>query len=210
MSLMDRLTPYIVPLFRGLLTTTQVARRSQFKALPANPHRVLFLGDSITELGIWDEWFPELATLNRGIGGETVAEVLARLDTAIMAPRAISLLVGTNDLGGLGRSRKVEDIAPQMRTLVAEIRRLAPDTPLFINSVLPRSESYRDRIRALNGHYQQLASEFGATYLDIWPGLADANGALRAEFTIDGLHLTGAGYKVWTDLLRPHLGRFGS
>jgi len=44
---------------------------------------VLFLGDSITEQGMWHEWLPEVPTLNRGIGGDTVHEVQARLDSAV-------------------------------------------------------------------------------------------------------------------------------
>ena len=206
---LDRFMPVIAPLLRGVIAGSQSARRSQFSALPPCPDRVLFLGDSITEQGVWDEWFPELPTLNRGIGGETVGQVTARLDSAIMAPRAISLLIGTNDLGGLGASRKVEDIAGHMRKLAQSIRERAGAAPLFINSVLPRSAYFRDRIRALNQHYQHIAAECGATYINVWPALADGSGALRADCTADGLHLTGAGYRVWTDLLRPHLGAFG-
>ena len=205
MSLMDRLLPVIAPLMRGMLDVAQAARRSQFAALPVGADRVLFLGDSITEQGMWDEWFPQLPSINRGVGGETVAQVMARLDEAIVAPRAISLLIGTNDLHGLGKSRRVDDIAEQMRALVTAIGERAGSAPLFINSVLPRSAHFRDRILALNGHYQRIAAEAGATYLDIWPALADANGAIRAECTGDGLHLSGAGYKAWTDALRSHL-----
>jgi lysophospholipase L1-like esterase len=208
MSMLDRLTPVLLPLLRGYFKTTQMGRWSQFNALPATADRVLFLGDSITEQGMWDEWFPELATLNRGVGGEVIAQVMARLDTAIIAPRAISLLIGTNDLTGLGESRKVDSIATQMRALVRDIRLLAPAAPLFINSVFPRSAFYRDRVLALNVHYKLISDEFGATYLDIWSALADDKGVLRADYTADGLHLTGPGYKIWTDVLRSHLQMF--
>ena len=201
----DRITPFVMPLIRGLVKVTQQARRSQFDALPIASDRVLFLGDSITEQGMWDEWFPELSTLNRGVGGETVAQVMARLEASIIAPRAISLLIGTNDLGGLGKSRRVETIAPQMQELITAIRKRAPNAPLIINSVIPRSAYFADRIVALNTHYRHIAAEADATYVDIWSAMADAKGVIRPELTGDGIHLNGAGYKVWADLLRPLL-----
>ena len=44
---------------------------------------------------------------------------MARLDPRHgLASRADSLLIGTNDLHGLGRSTDIEDIAIQMRELV--------------------------------------------------------------------------------------------
>ena len=205
MANIDRLMPFVMPLIRGLVKVTQQARRSQFDALPIASDRVLFLGDSITEQGMWDEWFPELLTLNRGVGGETVAQVMARLETSIIAPRAISLLIGTNDLGGLGKSRRVETIAPQMQELITAIRKRAPNAPLIINSVIPRSAYFADRIVDLNTHYRHIAAEADATYVDIWSAMADAKGVIRPELTGDGIHLNGAGYKVWTDLLRPLL-----
>ena len=208
MSKLDRLLPILSPLLRPLMASIQSGRRSQFEALPSLADRVLFLGDSITEQGIWAEWFPELSTLNRGIGGDPICGVLARLDSAINAPRAISLLIGTNDLHGVGKSSAVADITVQMRELVDRIRQMAPSAPLFVNSVLPRSTLFRDRIRSLNDHYQQIAADADATYVDVWPALAGPEGAIRPEFTSDGLHLRGAGYRAWTDLLRPHLARF--
>jgi lysophospholipase L1-like esterase len=40
------------------------------------------------------------------------------------------------------------------------------------------------------------------------PAFAGPDGAIRPELTTDGLHLSVAGYKVWTDLLRPLLSQF--
>ncbi len=205
---LDRLLPIIVPILRPMLGSTQRGRRSQFEALPPVADSVVFLGDSITEQGIWAEWFPELQTLNRGVGGDPIGGVLTRLDSAIHEPRAISLLIGTNDLHGAGKSTAIADIAAQMRELVDEIRRRAPSAPLFINSVLPRSTLFRDRLRSLNEDYQRIAADAASTYIDVWPALAGPDGAIRPEFTTDGLHLRGAGYRAWTDILRPHLARF--
>ena len=190
---------------RRLLAPSKAMRRSQFEHLPMPPGCVLFLGDSITEQGVWHEWLPGLPTLNRGIGGDTVHEVQARLDRAVNEPTVISLLVGTNDLSGIGPSHEVPVIAAQFRRLVAELHRRAPEACLIVNSVMPRRASFADQVRALNREYLAIAADAGATYLDLWPGLADDSGGLRAELTRDSLHRNGAGYEAWLAQLRPLL-----
>jgi lysophospholipase L1-like esterase len=193
------------PLVRRLLWPAKAMRRAQFEQLPLPAGRVLFLGDSITEQGLWHEWFPELPTLNRGISGDTVGEVRARLDSAVRAPSAISLLVGTNDLSGLGPSRDVVKIAQEFRGLVEDLRRRAPDTHLIVNSVMPRKATFASQVRALNHEYAAIAREAGATWVDLWPVLADGADSLKAQYTGDSLHLNGAGYAVWVEALRPLL-----
>jgi lysophospholipase L1-like esterase len=206
---LDHILPIIAPLLRRALSSKQALRRTQFEAVLPAPDRVVFLGDSITEWTAWEDWFPELRTTNRGTGGEAVGDVLERLQSAIIAPKAVSLLIGTNDLHGLGKSSDVDQIAEQMRTLVRRIRVMAPSASLFVNSILPRSAHFRDRIVKLNAHYHQIADESGATYVNIWPVLAGIDGAIRPELTADGLHLSIAGYRAWTDVLRPYLAHFG-
>jgi lysophospholipase L1-like esterase len=169
---------------------------------------VVFLGDSITEYTAWEDWFPDLRTTNRGIGGQAICDVMARLETAIVEPRAVSLLIGTNDLHGLGYSTHVQEIARQMRALVERIREMAPSTHLLVNGVMPRSRAFRERIGELNQAYRVIADANGATYIDTWSALATAEGVIRRDFTADGIHLSIAGYQAWVGVLRPHLARF--
>lgn len=192
---------------RYMLRTSMHMRASQFAQLPPATGRVVFFGDSITEGGLWDEWFPSTALINRGIGGNTIEDLRARIDSAIDNPAAVFLLVGTNDLG-LGH--RVERVADEMRGLVALIRERAPETNLFIQSVMPRQAKFADRIRHLNAVNQDIAAGAGAEYIDLWPALADTEGALRAEYTRDKLHLGGAGYAAWVEVLRPHVERFSA
>ena len=64
------------------------------------PRLFVFLGDSNIEYGLWNEWFPALPSINRGIGGDTVKGVRQRLDSAINEPIGVSLVIGSNDLAG--------------------------------------------------------------------------------------------------------------
>jgi lysophospholipase L1-like esterase len=202
----DRMLLTVAPLLAPLSRRARAGRRAQLEGLPpAPPGSLVLLGDSITHLGIWDEWLPEYRTLNRGVGWDTVGDVFARLDKALPDPRAVSLLIGTNDLSGLGRSRDVDDIAEQTRDLVQRIRQRAPEAVLLVNSVMPRSAWFAPRIQRLNEHYRTIAADAGATYVDLWPALADPDDQLRKELTTDGLHLTASGYRAWVDVLRPQL-----
>jgi lysophospholipase L1-like esterase len=185
-----------------MLRTSIAMRSSQFAQLPPPTGRVVFLGDSITEGGLWQEWFPSLDCVNRGIGGDTIDHLRTRLDSAIDAPAAVFLLIVTNDLG---LDRSVDRVAADLGSLVGEIRDRAPKVPLFIQSVMPRQGRFATRILELNVRYREIAEWAGAVYIDLWPALADENHCLRAEFTRDRLHLTGAGYAAWVELLRPHM-----
>jgi lysophospholipase L1-like esterase len=192
----------------SLLRTTQVARRTQFEVLgPARGHLVM-LGDSITEGGNWDEWFPDSRVVNRGIGGELSGQVLARLHTAIDRPRAVFLLIGTNDLAF---DIPQQEIAHNVESILATIERTAPGTPVVVQSVMPRALAFRDEILALNQRYRDVvaAAPEHARYLDLWPALATPEGALRPELTEDKLHLNGSGYVEWVEALRPILTELG-
>lgn len=191
-------------LLRPVLNVMQDARRTQFAALgtPA-AGLIVFLGDSITEGGIWDEWFPEHNVLNRGISGERSDDLLRRLDTAVNDPAAVVLLIGTNDLSA---GRPIDVITQDVAAIIAGIHDRAPGTPVLLQSVMPRKAAFRDDVRALNDRYQALAATTPLTdYIDLWPALATPQGTLRPEMTRDKLHLTGAGYRAWTEVLRPLL-----
>jgi len=198
------LVPVIRPVVVGRIGA---ARQRYFEAMPPPTGRVVFLGDSITQYVGWDDLFPELPTANRGIGGETTSDVLARLETAIQQPLAVSLLIGTNDLHGPRAGRDVSGIAERTDEIVRRIRERAPEASLLLNSVLPRTELFAERIRQLNDRNRETAERRGATYVDLWPAFADPSGHIRPELTKDNLHLSPAGYLVWAELLRPHLAR---
>ncbi len=199
----------VVPLLRGIVRgRTTAVRRRYYEAVPVRKGRVVFVGDSITAGGRWSDLFPDLATTNRGIGGEATYDLLERIDNAINDPAAISLLIGTNDLHGPRDQRDNLLVADRFDEIVRRIRTKAPSALLLVNSVLPRTELFTARIRDLNERYQEIASRNGAVYVDLWQTFADASGAIKKEYSTDTVHLTPAGYLAWTEILRPYLARF--
>jgi lysophospholipase L1-like esterase len=187
--------------FAPFIRTPQEHRRSQFAAVEFPSRHVVFLGDSITEQGLWNEWFPGVPVLNRGIGGQTAAQVRDRLDTAAVDSLAVFLLVGTNDLSiGVRETAIVRHIGE----ILAGIEQRASGCTVNVQSVLPRTAGMRAEIVALNRRLEQLCADSDrAVYVDLWPALATSEGTLRAEYSRDRLHLNGEGYRAWTSLIRP-------
>jgi lysophospholipase L1-like esterase len=163
---------------------------------------IVFLGDSITEYGLWHEWFPRHHVVNRGIVADTSSGVLRRIDTVVGKQQVVSLLIGTNDLSlGISPDR----IAANVAAILSAIRAADPDTWILVTSVMPRTRAYRARILALNQELASLAETEGGAFVDLWPVLADDQGAIRPEFSADQLHLTRAGYAAWVAALRERL-----
>ena len=185
------------------LGAIQDQRRSQYAELPIRPGDIVLLGDSLTEGGCWSEWFPGLPVRNRGISGDTVAGAAVRLEQLVDHPAQVVLLIGTNDVTAGVRDAQILD---GVESIVRGIRERSPATAVAVQGLAPRTPALTARLRRLNVGYRAIAGRHGAIYLDLWPALATGAGTLRPEFTNDGLHLLGPGYRAWADVLRPVLG----
>lgn len=178
-------------------------RASQFAELHVLPGDVVFLGDSITEGGAWHEWFPGVPVRNRGIGGETTREVLARIGTATTGGAAgIFVLIGTNDVTLFVPD---DEIVENVTQILRALRAASPGTPIFLQSVMPRRGPLAARLQGLNDRLQRVAADENVTWIDLWPALSDGSGALRPDFSLDSIHLTGTGYAAWCNVLRSHV-----
>ncbi len=194
---------------------------------PARPgeKRVVFFGDSITDN--WSKkgyggFFPGKPYLNRGIGGQTTAQMLVRFraDVVALQPAAVVILAGTNDLAGNSGPTTPEAIQNNLASLadLASANRIK----VVIASVLPITDEKkgadgapivrsRDRppeqVRALNTWLERQARAKGHVYLDYHAALADAEGRLKAPLTDDGLHPNAAGYAVMAPLAERAIAR---
>src|SRR5262245_41079427 len=185
-------------LVRAFLEGHQARRVSAFEAFPLAPDDVVFLGDSITEGGPWEELFPGVRTRNRGIGGDTSDGVLRRLEQVTRAqPAKVFLLIGTNDLYS-GASE--DEIVANIEEILERLKQESPDTEVYLQSVLPRAADYRTRIEALNARLAEVAGEQAAAWVDLYPAFVDPEkGAIRPELSNDDLHLLGPGYALWKE-----------
>lgn len=164
---------------------------------------IVFLGDGLTAGGHWNEWLPEYEVINLGVSGNTSDEVIGGLESVIqLAPDAIVIHVGTNDLGW---RRSDEYVVRNLETVLHRLRKALPGTRLLIQSVFPRERDFSQTIKSINRHIRQYASTQHAEYLDMWPALAQPDGEIDPAYSEDRLHLTPEGYQVWLAELGPAL-----
>ncbi len=99
--------------------------------------RVVFFGDSITDAWPLPEYFPGKPYVNRGIGGQTTAQMLVRFQQGVIAlqPKAVVILAGTNDIAGNTGLARIEDIEANFASL-AELAK-ANGIGAVLSSVLP-------------------------------------------------------------------------
>ena len=100
-------------------------------------NRVVFFGDSITDIWHLDEYFPGKPYINRGIGGQTTPQMLVRFrqDVIDLHPKVVVVLAGTNDIAGNTGPMRLEDIEANYASM-ADLAR-ASNIFVIFSSVLP-------------------------------------------------------------------------
>jgi len=191
------------------------------KALPPprrGEKRVVFLGDSITDL--WDlaRYFPGKPYINRGIGGQVTAQMVVRFqqDVVALKPAAVVILAGINDLHGALQRESDEGIEANMQAMADMAQ--AHHIKVVFASIMPVN-NYTDnarttlldrdpkRIRALNAWLAGFCRSHGLQYADYYKASVDADGLLRADLTRDGLHPLPASYQLMARIAQPAIDR---
>ena len=174
---------------------------------------IIFIGDSIVEYFPLHELVQSPKTLvNRGIRGYKTDLLLENLDAHLFgqALDKVFLLIGTNDIGK--EMAQAETLA-NLEAVIQEISRDYPLAQIQLLSVLPvnEQEQYKGtvyirtnkKIQALNRAYQELAQAYyQVSYVDVYSSLLDEVGQLAEAYTIDGLHLSVAGYRILAQALQ--------
>jgi len=177
----------------------------QVASFEANPvsGRVLMLGDSITARGKWEERLPGCGIVNRAIEFETTAGALARLDEVERVGAKVSMvMLGTNDISN---SLPVADIFQRYRQIIV---RLGKGSEVIVVSTTLQDASQAENNRQITTLNEALKAECRrgfCRYLDLNDEIA-LKGAALPSFLIDGVHLSPAGYKRWTEMIRVPLG----
>lgn len=175
--------------------------------------RVTFVGDSITASGPWQEAYPHLQVSNQGVPGNQAADVLARLDQ-VTATRAhlYLLMVGINDLRSGQPPGRVAALIGEIRQRL--LKSASPPPRVVVLATLPCrpvpvaqpingcTANVRAGVEQLNHSLRQQTPK--GEFLDLTPTLGP-QGVLEADFSLDGIHLTDAGYKRWQERLTPWL-----
>lgn len=174
---------------------------------------IVMLGNSLTEYaGDWNVLLKARHIRNRGIAGDDAEGIYHRLIQILPGkPKAIFLLVGGNDLS--------HDLTPQQvfencRKVIDKILKDCPSTKLYVQSLLPINESFgrwkklegkTDDVAAVNRLLRHYCEKNKIAYINLFKHFnRHGTNEMRKSLTVDGLHLSPQGYKIWAF----HIGKY--
>jgi len=173
----------------------------------AGENRVVFFGDSITDIWKLPDYFPGKPYVNRGIGGQTTPQMLVRFrqDVIDLQPKVVVILAGTNDIAGNTGPMRNEDIESNYASFAELARthgiRVVYSSILPVHNYTEKSKDFfaqrpMSRIMELNTWLKDYCTRNKIVYLDYFSALVDDKGLLKKELADDGLHPNDAGYKI--------------
>ncbi|MBY0347092.1 MAG: hypothetical protein GTN67_14240 [Hydrotalea flava] len=195
----------------GFIPEHYAVRMAAFAKEPIVKGKIMFLGNSITEMGNWEILLNDSTVINRGIGGDITYGVLKRLEDVIARqPSKVFLLIGINDIG-----KDIPDavIADNIGKIVRRIQAGSPDAKVYVESIMPVNPDVvnfpqhydkQSHIVHTNQLIQKMAAQLKVPFINIHDLFTDEKGRLNAKYTADGLHLTatGGGYQKWVAYLK--------
>ncbi len=181
-------------------------------------NRVVFFGDSITDIWKLEDSFPGKPYLNRGIGGQTTPQMLVRFrqDVIDLHPKVVVILAGTNDIAGNTGPMRLEDIEADYASM-AELARASHIAVVFssvlpVHNYTPKSQDFfaqrsPQKILALNQWLKKYCAANGLVYLDYFSAMVDDKGLLKRDLAEDGLHPNAAGFKIMAPMAEKAIGK---
>ncbi|HMO34812.1 MAG TPA: DUF1080 domain-containing protein, partial [Gemmatales bacterium] len=184
------------------------------------PASVVLIGGSITQgwegagKNAWNEHFAGMRILNAGISGDRTEHVLWRLGEggvlAAVQPAVAMIMIGTNNTG----SNTADEIAQGIEAIVELIHSKHPQTKILLLGVFPRAEvpehPARRKIEDISKIISKLHDGKKVIYLDIGNRFLNEEGKLTKDIMSDFLHLTGKGYSIWAEAVKPVLVQLGA
>ncbi len=199
------------------------ARHQQFMSIATNSDfDIMFLGDSITDLWnveadpqgnpggkrVFNKYFGDMKVANFGISGDTTQGVLWRLQNGEgkgHKPKAVMLMLGTNNTGGSSG----EEIAEGIGAVVLELRNDFPDAKIMLLAIFPRgrspSDSNRRKCEVANKIIAKLHDGKHVFFTDINSRFLKEDGSLIGFRSADNLHPVEEGYEIWASAVAPTL-----
>ncbi len=150
--------------------------------------------------------FNGIPVINMGFGGSELADAVYYIDRLVLQykPRVVVVYSGENDINaGVPVRRVLEDL----KQFIALVHKDDPTTRIIVVSLKPSPvrEKHLGKVR----DYNRLASDYikgirNVEFADIFTPMLTSDGKFRDELYVsDRLHMTPAGYAIWTDILLP-------
>ena len=168
---------------------------------------VLFVGSSTIER--WPDLksdFPSVEVIQRGIGSTRLDDFVRFAPRIVIPyhPRLIVLYAGDNDFADGQSARNVYE---DFKDFVRVVHRALPNARIVFVSVKPSPSRWHlaSRMRKTNALVRgYVKRDRRLKYVDVFNAMIGPNGhPTPALFVDDSLHMTPAGYKLWTRILHP-------
>jgi lysophospholipase L1-like esterase len=185
-------------------------KNATLKPLEPGQKRIVFMGDSITEL--WSVTIPYFFEgkpyVNRGISGQTTPQMLVRFrpDVIALKPDIVVIMAGINDIAGNTGPSTLEMIAGNIFSM-AELAK-ANNIKVILGSVLPAYDfpwrtglEPAEKVVTLNKMIKKYADANGILYLDYYAALVDERKGMNAAYSGDGVHPNKTGYEAMAPLV---------
>ncbi len=176
----------------------------------------VFAGSSLMEMFPVNKLLQESGSdkiiYNRGIGGFVSEELWDALDVCILdlKPARLLINIGTNDLSDA--SIPVDSMIETYDKIINAVEQRLPDITIYLMAYYPvnyeaADESMKaclqirtnEKIALANEKVARLAAKHHQRYIDINRNLKDEQGRLKAEYTIEGMHINEDGYRAIFD-----------
>ena len=177
----------------------------------ASPHGAIVATGSSSMRGWHDRIAADLAPLTiipRGFGGSNMNDVRYFLDELVLRhrPRGVLLYEGDNDVAA---GATPEQILEHFDAIVAGIHESLPEARIYILAVKPSIARWHlwETMRSTNAMLaDRAAADPRLTFIDIATPMLNDAGEPRPEiFVADNLHMNGAGYDTWREVVQPIL-----
>lgn len=181
---------------------------AQDRADPYRKNGVVFVGSSSIRFWDLDASFPGRDYLNRGFGGSQIADSVEYLDLLVLRhePQAVVLYAGDNDIAA---GKTPETVAADFAAFARDLHAELPAARLVFLAIKPSIARWElvDRMREANRLIaDRTAADARLVYADVHTPMIGPDGRPRPDLLVgDGLHLSAAGYALWTEIVRPHL-----
>lgn len=182
--------------------------------------QVVFTGSSLMEMfpinKLLTEHNDSTIIYNRGIGGFISDELLKVIDVCAtdLMPSKVFINIGTNDLSW--SSIPISQLIANYDKLLSIIESKVPGVIIYLMAYYPvnyeaAAEEMKEclkirtneKINAANLEVEKLAAKHNQHYIDINRNLKDELGRLKAEYTIEGMHINEEGYRaIYDDIMK--------
>lgn len=180
---------------------------------PPREGGIVFVGSSSIVRWDLEKSFPGVGAINRGFGGSQLADSVAFAERVVIAyrPRLVLLYAGDNDLA---QGKEPEQVFADYQAFVGKVHAALPEARIVYLAVKPSIKRWSivDKGRAVNEMIAQFArGDQRLEFADVAGPMLGEDGRPRTElFVTDGLHLSAAGYELWSRIVAPYLEQAGS